>query len=179
MATLTTKLASLTSIFLVVIFLSHNISLTAADKDFIVGTCKNTPFFKVCVSALLADPRGLKANDVTSLALVLIDSVQAKGLVIYNEIKKLQATNPELKKLLKQCADDYDVVVHEDHDEAVEAVSDGDPKFGEDAISNVQGHSETCEDSLKNYSKKSPLIQLNSAVYEIAGVTRAVIRMLE
>ncbi|CAN0863238.1 Cell wall / vacuolar inhibitor of fructosidase 1 [Linum grandiflorum] len=100
-------------------------------------------------------------------------------MVVYKMVKKLLATKPELKKPLKECEQDYDYLVHDAHDEAVEAVSEGAPKFGEDAMSGSQTVPQSCEYWFKEYGKKSPLTRVNSAVYEIASVARAVIRLLE
>ncbi|CAN1190390.1 Cell wall / vacuolar inhibitor of fructosidase 1 [Linum perenne] len=177
MTTPTPKLATITSAFLLLAVL---ITSSAADKQFITDTCKQTPNFKVCVSAALSNPRGLKAGNVQELALVLIDVVQGKATVAYNQIKKLLATKPDLKKPLSECAQEYHVVIHEDHDEAVEAMTKGDPKFGEDAMADSALTPESCKDTFEQYKKAFPaeLTQPGDDVQEIANVARALIRML-
>ncbi|CAN1813639.1 Cell wall / vacuolar inhibitor of fructosidase 1 [Linum perenne] len=177
MPTPTTKLATLTFAFLLLAVL---ITSSAADKQFITDTCKKTPNFKVCVSAALSNPRGLKAGNVEELALVIIDVVQAKATVAYNQIKKLLATKPDLKKPLSECAQEYHVVIHEDHDEAVEAVTKGDPKFGEDAMADSALTPDSCKDTFEQYKKAflAKLTQPSNVVQETANVARALIRML-
>ncbi|CAN1339771.1 Cell wall / vacuolar inhibitor of fructosidase 1 [Linum perenne] len=177
MTTPTKQLATLAFAFLVVVLITPSV----ADKDFITNICKQTPNFKVCVSVALSNPRGLKADNVKELALVLVDIVQAKSTVVYNEIKNFLASKPDLKKPLLKCAYYYHVVIHELHDEAVEAVSKGDPKFGEEAMASSARVLGLCEDNFKQYKKEFPQV-LNQPGYvaqEIADVTRALIKMLE
>ncbi|CAN1813603.1 Cell wall / vacuolar inhibitor of fructosidase 1 [Linum perenne] len=157
------------------------ITSSFADKQFITTTCQRTPNFKVCVSAALSNPGGLKASNDKELALVLIDVVQAKATVAYNEITKLLASKPDLKEPLNKCSGDYLFVIHDDHDDAVKAVNDGNPKFGEDAIADAAIMPTNCKDAFKKYKKAFPgeLTQPGNDVEETANVARALIRMLE
>ncbi|CAN1344740.1 Cell wall / vacuolar inhibitor of fructosidase 1 [Linum perenne] len=170
----TIKLATL-------LLLAVLITPSFADKQFITTTCQRTPNFKVCVSAALSNPGGLKASNDKELALVLIDVVQAKATVAYNEITKLLASKPDLKEPLTECAKHYNFAIHDDHDDAVKAIIDGNPKFGEDSIADAALKPQNCVDAFTQYKKAFPgeLTQPGKDVEDTANVARALIRMLE
>ncbi|KAJ8542123.1 hypothetical protein K7X08_016989 [Anisodus acutangulus] len=60
--------------------------------------------------------------------------------------------------------------------EAIEALTKGNPKFAEDGMVGCYGDSQDCEENFK--SSISPLTGLNTAVHELSGVGRAIIRNL-
>ncbi|CAN1243339.1 Cell wall / vacuolar inhibitor of fructosidase 1 [Linum perenne] len=152
--------------------------LGSSDSTLIADTCKQTPNYNLCVSSIAADPRGSKAADVETLALVMIDAVNSKATAASQRINHLMKTAPpSMRKPLRACAQIYDIITKYEIPEAIQAVRLGDPKFGEDAMNDSAAEPASCEQEFGG-SNKSPLSQHNQAVHGVAVVTAAIIRLL-
>ncbi|CAN1195121.1 Cell wall / vacuolar inhibitor of fructosidase 1 [Linum perenne] len=125
-------------------------------------------------SSLTADPRAPKADDVDTLALIMIDVVKDKASAASKEIKRLLKSKTALKEPLKDCDDMYKVIIEADVSVAIKAVSLGDPKFGEEAMNDAGNESDSCERGFKS----SPLTNFNKVVRKVADVASAIIRLL-
>ncbi|CAN1813641.1 Cell wall / vacuolar inhibitor of fructosidase 1 [Linum perenne] len=174
--TLTTKLATFAAVFLLLL-----ISPSTADKDLIVNSCKKTPDSNLCVSTLIAGG-GLKAADVKTLALILIDAVRVKGTAANDEVNKLKAaTGQNPSKALNLCGECYNNVIHSLYDEAVKSLSHGVVELAKEAMYFANGEPHVCETAFETFGEgKCParLSQLNSAAQEIAGVAEAMVVLL-
>ncbi|XP_010461598.1 PREDICTED: cell wall / vacuolar inhibitor of fructosidase 1-like [Camelina sativa] len=145
-----------------------------SEGSMIDQTCKQTPDFKLCVSLLNSDPRGSSA-DTSGLALILIDKIKVLATKTLTEINGLYKKRPELKQALDQCSRRYKTILNADVPEAIEAISKGVPKFGEDGVMDAGVEASACEEGFQG---KSPLTSLTKSMQNISSVTRAVVRML-
>ncbi|XP_010500306.1 PREDICTED: cell wall / vacuolar inhibitor of fructosidase 1-like [Camelina sativa] len=145
-----------------------------SEGSMIDQTCKQTPDFKLCVSLLNSDPRGSSA-DISGLALILIDKIKVLATKTLTEINGLYKKRPELKQALDQCSRRYKTILNADVPEAIEAISKGVPKFGEDGVIDAGVEASVCEEGFQG---KSPLTSLTKSMQNISSVTRAVVRML-
>ncbi|CAN1806392.1 Cell wall / vacuolar inhibitor of fructosidase 1 [Linum perenne] len=175
--TMTPKLTTLTSavaVFLILITTTTAHATSAAASTLIKQTCKQTPDYNLCVSSLTADPRALKADDVDTLALIMIDVVKDKATAASKEKKRLLKSKTALKEPLKDCDDMYKVIIEDDVSVAIKALSLGDPKFGQEAMNDASNESDSCERGFK----WSPLTDFNKVVRKVADVASAIIRLL-
>lgn len=92
-----------------------------------------------------------------------------------NEINGLYKKRPELKRALDECNRRYKTILNADVPEAIEAISKGVPKFGEDGVIDAGVEASVCEGGFKG---KSPLTSLTKSMQKISNVTRAIVRML-
>ncbi|KAI3735163.1 hypothetical protein L6452_14652 [Arctium lappa] len=136
-----------------------------------------TPSYDLCLKTVLADPKS-KDADLTGLALIVVDAVKVKGINTINYIKGLENSRPDLKTVLDYCADVYNTSVTVDVPLAVTALSEGNPKFGEDGIVDVTVESQACESTFGQYGQRSPMTSVNQDMEDLANVARAMIRML-
>lgn len=165
-------------VFLVLIFQETLLFSAIADRKFIESVCKSTPSYDLCLKTLLADPKSETA-DLTNLALIAVYAVRDKGIAIIRHIKNLQKYGrPEFSPALKQCFEVYNTTVVVNVKLAVDALTLGDVKYGEDGMADAAIEAQTCEDAFEESSLKSPMTNLNKAMGDIANVARAIIRML-
>ncbi|CAH8254855.1 unnamed protein product [Arabidopsis lyrata] len=150
------------------------VTVMVSEGSIIEQTCKETPDFNLCVSLLNSDPRGSSA-DTSGLALILIDKIKGLTTKTLNEINGLYKKRPELKRALDECSRRYKTILNADVPEAIEAISKGVPKFGEDGVIDAGVEASVCEGGFKG---KSPLTSLTKSMQKISNVTRAIVRML-
>ncbi|KAA8527346.1 hypothetical protein F0562_034939 [Nyssa sinensis] len=156
---MTKNLGSLIFIlFLPAILLGQYCSVVAGDTELITKTCKQTPYYQLCVSTLQSDPRSSKA-DIPGLGLIIVAAVKAKVKNTLKLIKQLEGSNPRLKAPLSDCNQVYNAVVIADIPEAVEALTKGDPKFAENGMSDAAIEAQQCESGFKQ--SKSPLRKID------------------
>ncbi|CAN1195120.1 Cell wall / vacuolar inhibitor of fructosidase 1 [Linum perenne] len=168
------KLTSAVFLILITTTTAHGSSGEASDL--IRQTCKKTPDYMLCVISLITDLRGRKAEDVRTLALVMINVVNGKATAASNEIKRLLIkSEPELKEPLMNCEEAYRVIIEDDVSVAIEAVNLLDPKFGEEAMNDAADESDACERGFDG-GKRSPLYGVNKSVRNVADVASAIIR---
>lgn len=91
------------------------------------------------------------------------------------EINGLYKQRPELRQALYECSRRYKTILNADVPEAIEAISKGVPKFGEDGVIDAGVEAAVCEGEFKG---KSPLTSLTKSMQKISNVTRAIVRML-
>ncbi|OVA11236.1 Pectinesterase inhibitor domain [Macleaya cordata] len=103
------SLGHLLLVFLLSLFFPCHHQLVTGDTDLIQKTCKNTNYYKLCISSLKSNSSSLKA-DTRGLAVIMIGVglVNATGTSTYLSSQLLSNTNDTLmKKVLKECADKY------------------------------------------------------------------------
>ncbi|KAK4717037.1 hypothetical protein R3W88_015375 [Solanum pinnatisectum] len=107
------------------------------------------------------------SGNITTLALIVVDTIKAKANQGAEIISTLLNLNPP---------QEWRVILTVSLPEAMEALTKGNPKFAEDGMVGCFGDSQNCEENFK--SSISPLTCLNNAVHELSGVGRAIIRNL-
>ncbi|KAK8661847.1 hypothetical protein V6N13_091438 [Hibiscus sabdariffa] len=137
-------------------------------------TCKQTPFFDICISTLESDPA-----DVSGLARIAADSVNAKAIVTLNQISTLlgSATDPNLKKALGGCVDYYNTI-NADIPVAVEAIEKNDPKFAVGSATDEGNEARRCEDSFGGSSPDSPISGSNKVVHDLCVILQSIASLL-
>lgn len=145
------------------------------DGNLIVQTCKQTPFYDVCISSLKSNPRSSR-TDVTGLALIMVDVLKTKATETLNHINGLRHGSPKLNRPLRSCADGYKAIIEGDVPEAIEALQKGNPKFAEQAANDAADVASSCEDGFSG--RRSPLTDMNKVVHEVAAVAAAIVRNL-
>ncbi|KAJ9536343.1 hypothetical protein OSB04_un000479 [Centaurea solstitialis] len=172
------KLSSpLTIVFLILVIQETILFSARADMQFIENICKSTPSYDLCIKTVLADPKS-KDADLTDLALIVVNALKELGINDINYIKGLENDHPELKVPLDYCADVYNTVVTTDVPLAVTALTQGNPKFGEDGVADAAVEGQACEDTFGQYGHASPMTDVNKNMEDLANVARAMIRML-
>ncbi|KAI5675153.1 hypothetical protein M9H77_06103 [Catharanthus roseus] len=152
------------------------LSLGSCD-DLISNTCKQTPNNKLCNAVLRRDSRS-RGADVSGLALIVIDAVKSQSNSILTEINHLLKTNRDLKVPLHLCTKVYKFILKYDISVANEAVSKGNPKFGEDAMKDAAiNMAPKCEGGFKKFGR-SPLTSRNKVAIDLSNIAVAIIRLL-
>ncbi|MCD9640846.1 hypothetical protein HAX54_026552 [Datura stramonium] len=160
-------------IYLVMLLSSSTLETISSinNNNLVETTCKNTPNYNLCLKTLLPDERSA-SGDITTLALIVVDAIEAKAKQASEIISMLRNSNPPAawRVPLKECAFSYKVILTVSLPEAIEALTKGNPKFAEDGMVGCLGDSQDCEENFK--SSISPLTALNSAVHELSGLVR-------
>ena len=159
---------------MVVVKMIMMVTVMVSEASMIEQTCKETPDFNLCVSLLDSDPRGSSA-DTSGLALILVDKIKGLATKTLKEINSLYKKRPELKQALDECSRRYNTILKADVPEAIEAISKGVPKFGEDGVIDAGVEAAVCEGEFKG---KSPLTSLTKSMQKVSNVARAIVRML-
>ncbi|ESQ30791.1 hypothetical protein EUTSA_v10011825mg [Eutrema salsugineum] len=159
---------------MMVVVSEASMMVMVSEPNMIEQTCKETPDFNLCVSLLDSDPRGSSA-DTSGLALILVDKIKGLATKTLNEINGLYKRRPELKHALDECSRRYKTILNADVPEAIEAISKGVPKFGEDGVIDAGVEASVCE---RGFIGKSPLTNLTKSMQRISNVARAIVRML-
>ncbi|XVE82301.1 hypothetical protein DITRI_Ditri15bG0137200 [Diplodiscus trichospermus] len=152
--------------------------VTDSATSLIETTCKQTPFFNLCVSTLQSDPRSSTA-DVAGLGHIIADSINGKAPATLNQIKGLlkSATDPNMQKALQSCVDSYNTIVQADIPVAFEAITKGDPKFAVDSAADAANEAQDCEKSFAN-PPKSPISDSNKNVHDLSVVLESIASLL-
>ncbi|PHU25251.1 hypothetical protein BC332_03583 [Capsicum chinense] len=147
------------------------------NNNLVETTCKNTPNYNLCVKSLLPNKRSI-SGDITTLALIVVDAIKAKVNQSSKRILMLSSSSPPeaWRVPLKECTLSYKVILTVSLPEAIEALTKGNPKFTEDDMVGYFGASQDCEENFKR--SISPLTCLNTAVHELSGVGREIIKNL-
>ncbi|KAM7467187.1 hypothetical protein LguiB_014749 [Lonicera macranthoides] len=146
-----------------------------ADTKLMEQTCKITPYYQLCISTLNSDPKSRTA-DVSGLGLIIVKTVKSRTIHTIDLIKKLQRSNPGLRKQLSECGNKYNTILIGDIEEAEQGLEFGDPKFAESGMNDAANEADGCEKMFDG--SKSPLKEMNKAVYELSLVSVAIIRLL-
>ncbi|TMW82177.1 hypothetical protein EJD97_006604 [Solanum chilense] len=162
--------------------LNSDINNNNNNNNLIHATCRETPYYSLCLSILRSDPRSYEAevsDDITTLGLIMVDAVKSKSIEIMKKLKELEKSNPEWRVPLNQCYVAYNAVLRADVTVAVEALKKGDPKFAEDGMDDVVVEAQTCEFSFNYYNKSDfPISNMSKDIVELSKVAKSIIRML-
>ncbi|XP_059630462.1 cell wall / vacuolar inhibitor of fructosidase 1-like [Cornus florida] len=160
--------------FLTTIFVILSIQRCVMAQDLVASTCKATPHVQLCLSTLRSNPKSAH-SDVGGLSILMVDATKAKATRTLQQIKTLKGSTPQLQKAIDACTFAYKMILEVDIPEAYEALP-GNPKFGEDGMSDCVVEAQTCANSLKLFN--SPATGLNQAVHDLSAVATSIIRML-
>ncbi|GMY27953.1 cell wall / vacuolar inhibitor of fructosidase 1-like [Fagus crenata] len=149
---------------------------TQCDENLIQQTCKQTPYYNLCIYYIKADPRSTNAN-VAGLGLIMVDVIKAKAIQTLNHIKGLlqRSPNPKVKQALNSCARKYNSIIVGDVPQAIEALTKGDPKFAEEGANDAANEANFCEEG---FSGNSPLTVENKLVHYVSTVAAAIAKIL-
>ncbi|KAM7280662.1 hypothetical protein ACFE04_007796 [Oxalis oulophora] len=155
------------------------IQLSNADSNLISETCLHTPDPNLCITTYNSNPASAKA-DLYGLAKIGSDILLQKASSTKANITTLlknASLNKEdqLVRSLNCSAELYDMIINYDLPEINEAVTKGDPKFGQDAANDIALEADTCE---KCFLKTSPIYDQNKFVHDFSLVLSAIIQML-
>ncbi|KAK8548860.1 hypothetical protein V6N13_054372 [Hibiscus sabdariffa] len=141
-------------------------------------TCKTTPFYNLCISALQSDPEGPSA-DIPGLARIGANKVKAKATATLRQIRASlkEAKDPSLKTALLDCVDFYNAIVEYDVPMAIDAVVKGDPKFGVQGLNDAANEALACARRFENLPK-SPIEGNNKVVHDLSAVVASIIALL-
>ncbi|GAB2269214.1 hypothetical protein Dimus_004183 [Dionaea muscipula] len=171
-------------LYLIFVALLLSTKIHARD-DLIRESCQRTPDPQTCESCLRSDPRCSTA-DSGGLALIMVDVVKSKftdSLGYVNQLVKQQQTGsqqqPALLEALRQCASHYKVVLDDNVPVAHNAVDEGDPKFGEQAMTDSGIEVDACESGFSDKKLASPLTEKNKYLQGISSVAAVLFHLLE
>ncbi|OMO77500.1 ThiamineS/Molybdopterin converting factor subunit 1 [Corchorus olitorius] len=105
-------------------------------RTLIEKTCRQTPFYELCLWSLKSHPESRDADDVKKLTQIMVDSVlKTKAMDTLDLIDELLqdgiALEPAMQRALTSCAERYNAIIKGDVPEIVEALKTGDYKFAE------------------------------------------------
>ncbi|GMI80220.1 cell wall / vacuolar inhibitor of fructosidase 1, CELL WALL / VACUOLAR INHIBITOR OF FRUCTOSIDASE 1 [Hibiscus trionum] len=172
-----TKIISL--LVLQVLFCFTFFPLSYSSNSLVETTCKQTPFFDLCVSTLESDPQSSTAA-VSGLALIAAKSVNAKASATLYQISTLlgSATDPNLKKALSGCVDSYNTIIKTDIPVAVEAIEKNNPKFAVGSATDAGNEAQRCEDGFGGKSPNSPISDSNKMVHDLSVILQSIASLL-
>ncbi|KAK8661851.1 hypothetical protein V6N13_091442 [Hibiscus sabdariffa] len=172
-----TKIISL--IILQALFCFTFFPLSHSANSLIESTCTKTPFPDLCISTLKSDPRSSTA-DVSGLALIVADSVNAEAMATLNQISTLlkSATDPNMKKALSGCVDSYNTIIKADIPVAIDAIEKKNPKYAVDSATDAGDEAQRCEGSFRGNSANSPISGSNKAVHDLSVILRSIASLL-
>ncbi|KAK9269090.1 hypothetical protein L1049_000859 [Liquidambar formosana] len=164
------SLMSLTTIFLLISQFS-----VLADDNLIEKTCKQTPFYDLCVATLQNDSRSTSGN-VPALGGIMVDAVAVKATELLHHIQELLkgTTDPKVKRSLKECASIYHAVRDADVPQATQAFAFGNYKFAEQAMNDAANEADTCQSKFV----RSPLTVSNKNEHDLATVAASIAKFL-
>ncbi|XP_038991634.1 cell wall / vacuolar inhibitor of fructosidase 1-like [Hibiscus syriacus] len=149
------------------------------NRASLIGTtCKTTPFYNLCVSALQSDPHS-SSTDIPGLAQIGANKVKAKATATLKQITNLleQSKDQSLKKALLDCVDYYDAIVEYDFPTAIDAVVKGDPKFGVQGLNDAANEALACERRFEK-QPKFPIEGDNKVVHDLSAVASSIVALL-
>lgn len=91
------------------------------------------------------------------------------------EINGQYKKKPELKQALDECSRSYKTMLNAGVPQATEALTKGNPKFGEQVMVDAGIGATRCEEGFKG---KSPLTSLTKSMVTTSNVGRAIVKML-
>ncbi|XP_071722177.1 cell wall / vacuolar inhibitor of fructosidase 1-like [Rutidosis leptorrhynchoides] len=153
--------------------------LTESSANIVSQTCQHTPNPNLCISTLNSDPKSSTAADVSGLTIIGANILSRNAASTKDKISSLLKNTPstdrQLVKSLKCSEELYNLIVTADIPEIIEAVTKGDPKFGQDGADDVSLEADTCQ---KCFLNSSPIHQRNMFVHDFSVVLSSMIQML-
>ncbi|OMO51545.1 ThiamineS/Molybdopterin converting factor subunit 1 [Corchorus capsularis] len=149
-------------------------------RTLIEKTCRQTPFYELCLWSLKSHPESRDADDVKKLTQIMVDSVlKTKAMDTLDLIDELLqdgiALEPAMQRALTSCAERYNAIIKGDVPEIVEALKTGDYKFAEKGSNDAAMEANSCE---MDFPSKSPLTDMNMVVHDVSVVTSSMVKIM-
>ncbi|MBA0624233.1 hypothetical protein Godav_009623, partial [Gossypium davidsonii] len=149
--------------------------LLLGNQNLVERTCKQTPFYDLCIWSLKSNPESRDAS-VKKLAQIMVDSLKTKATETLDLIDELLqdglALDPEMQKALTSCAERYNVIIRGDVPEINEALKTGDYKFAVKGADDAAIEANSCE---IEFPTKSPLTDMNKVVHDVSVVAASIL----
>jgi len=161
---------------------THVQAYNPTADDFISSMCSKTPDQNLCETAIRSDPRSSQATDPTSLSLLIIDIVKSRfsDAVKFDQDLSQKTQDPDVVQGLKKCISLYeDVVINSQVKSAIYAVKAGNPKFGEEAMTDAGNTADFCQSEFPTGKIPPELPGQTQSLHGISNVAAAIIKTLE
>ncbi|KAJ9153455.1 hypothetical protein P3X46_026890 [Hevea brasiliensis] len=166
-------------VLLVFIFPVHATIPSIIGSNLIDQTCKQTPYYELCVWSLISNPHSF-STDVKGLAKIMAFTIEAKATHTLERINHLleYSSNLTQKELqgLRACADRYSVIIKGDVPQAIDALRTGNYKFAQEGINDAAIEAISCEEEFSGQS--SPLSDMNSMVHDVSVVASSIVKII-
>lgn len=150
-------------------------------NDLVTSTCIHTPDPKTCETELRSDPRSSAAKDTETLTLIMIDAVKTRfsDSVRVAEDLTRKTHDPAMIRALKDCVRVYRVVLDYNVVTATNAVKQGDPKFGEQAMVDSGNEVEACRSGFPGGKVPDQLAGRSRVLRGVSDVAASLIKTME
>ncbi|KAJ8769972.1 hypothetical protein K2173_009054 [Erythroxylum novogranatense] len=165
-------------VFLLFIFPVNAAIPSIIGGNLIDRTCRQTPYYNLCVRALLSNPHSFD-TDEEGLARIMVYTIEAKATHTLNQINKLldeRHLEPNVRQALGSCGNRYNVILRADIPQAIKALQTGRYRFAEQASYDAATEAMTCEE---DFTGKSPVSDMNVMVHDISIVAASIIKNIK
>lgn len=171
---------SILAIFLVFIYFIFPVNASLPSilgNNLIEKTCKQTPYYDLCVRSLISSPRSFN-TDVEGLAKIMVHTINARATHTLHRINKLLQHNQDtnMKRALQSCASRYDAIIKADIPESLQALRLGNYKFAEAGTMDAAFEARLCEKEFRRC--KSPLADMNRVVHDVSIVAASIVQTI-
>lgn len=166
----------MTNLTCFIALLACTMLLPLGSGDLISETCSQTPNDRLCATTLRKDNRSRDA-DIAGLALIVVDALQVKANATFQQIRGIQKSNIRLANALMICNENYNVILKIDIPKAVGSLRQKNPRLAEHGMADAGIEAQGCESSFEKPTK-SPLSDMNDAVYDLSVVALSIIRIM-
>ncbi|KAE8728530.1 hypothetical protein F3Y22_tig00004258pilonHSYRG00045 [Hibiscus syriacus] len=154
-------------------------TLLLGNLNLIERTCRQTPFYDLCIWSLKSSPESRDAN-LKKLAQIMVDSLKTRATETLDLTDELLhdglALDPAMKKALTSCAERYNVIIKRDVPEINEAFKTGNYKFAEKGANDAAVEANSCE---IEFPAKSPLTDMNKVVHDVSVVAASIVKIIQ
>ncbi|KAE8666531.1 hypothetical protein F3Y22_tig00112498pilonHSYRG00309 [Hibiscus syriacus] len=154
-------------------------TLLLGKLNLIERTCRQTPFYDLCMWSLKPSPESRDAN-VNKLAQIVVESLKTQATETLDLIDELLqdglSLNPVMKKALTSCAERYNVIIRGDVPEINEALKTGNYKSAEKGANDAAIEANSCE---IEFPAKSPLSDMNKVVHDVSVVAASIVKIIQ
>lgn len=156
-------------------------TLLREASDLVSSTCSQTSDPSMCEDVLRADPRTSEVSDPEELILIMIDTVKSRftDSLRYALDLTRKTRDPEVIRALKDCIRVYRVVLDANVVVATNAVRQGDPKFGEQAMLDSANEAEACRSAFPEEKVPAELPGRTRVLHRVSNVAASLIKTLE
>ncbi|GKV09225.1 hypothetical protein SLEP1_g20762 [Rubroshorea leprosula] len=149
-------------------------------SNLIDQTCKQTPFYELCTSILLSNPKSADA-DIAGLARIMVTSLDSKASDTLDQINDLLedtlTLDPATQQALALCAERYNVILTGDIPQTIAGLDRGNYKFAQKGTNDAALEASACEKGFPS-KRKSPINELNKEVRHISIVAAAIVKVM-
>ncbi|XP_021662766.2 cell wall / vacuolar inhibitor of fructosidase 1 [Hevea brasiliensis] len=166
-------------VLLVSIFPVHAVILSIIGSNLIDQTCKQTPYYELCVWSLISNPQSF-STDVKGLAKIMVFTIDAKATHTVKHINNLLQRSSSLsekeRQELKACADRYSVIIKGDVPQSIDALRTGDYKFAQEGTYDAATEAMSCEEEFSCHHSK--LSDMNMVLHDVSVVAASIVKVI-